>query len=312
MSLSLEDLKKQFQASEQKTNFSTGEWFPFWKADFDAVSIFRFLPDGDPKASHFLVEKWMHNLNVTIDGKEERRTVPCLQMYGKRCPMCEVAKKFYDEDDEVNGSRFYKKRSWIGQGIVVESAFDYDEPDKQPKLISVGWQIYSSIKTAIMQNDVEGNPTDLKNGYNFRIIKTRQGTKANYANSRFSPKSSAVEDKLLETIELYVLKDKLPKEPDLSNVEAMLTSALTGEAYTPPGKSSNSAFSAPDRSTKTTAPVVKDEEEDTSPPWEVEEKEETASVPAVKSPKPSEEESSGLSEADEILNAIRRRKANRE
>jgi hypothetical protein len=306
MALSLDDLITQFKESDQKkTSFSNGDWYPFWKGDFDQTATFRFLPDGDPNASHFLVEKWQHRLEVSIDGKTEQRSIPCLAQYGKNCPVCNTAKKFYDDGDEDNGSRFYKKRSWIGQGIVVDSPFDYEEPEKQPKLISIGWQIYSSIKTAIMQRDVECLPTDYEKGYNFRITKTRQGTRANYANSRFAPHPSAVDPALLEGIELHILKDKLPREPDLKNVEAMLTSALTGEPYTPPGRSNqesaaatpDAGFTTPDRST----PVV-ESTPDTTPPWE----EPTA---VVKPAEPVAEEAPA--EADEILAAIARRKAER-
>ena len=309
MSLTLDDLISQFKsADEKKGSFTTGDWFPFWKMDYDETATFRFLPDGDPQASHFLVEKWQHRLEVTIDGKTEQRSIPCLAQYGKNCPVCNVAKKFYDDGDDDNGSRFYKKRSWIGQGIVVDSPFDYDEPEKQPKLISIGWQIYSAIKTQIMQRDVECMPTDYENGYNFRITKTRQGTRANYSNSRFAPRPSAVDSEFLQTLELHILKEKLPREPDLKNVEAMLTSALTGEPYTPPGRSNKesapaeSAFATPDRST----PVVKEEASAPStegtPAWEepaaVQKEEPAKAASAAKETPP----------ADEILAAIARRR----
>ena len=307
MALSLDDLISQFKAAdEKKSSFSGGDWFPFWKEDFDETSTFRFLPDGDPQASHFLVEKWQHRLDVTIDGKTEQRSIPCLSQYGKNCPVCNVAKKFYDEDDDDNGSRFYKKRSWIGQGIVVDAPFDYEEPEKQPKLISIGWQIYSAIKTQIMQRDVDCMPTEFEKGYNFRITKTRgAGGRANYSNSRFAPHPSAIDPELLETLELHILKNKLPKEPSLENVQAMLTSALTGEPYTPPGRGNkesapaDSAFSTPDRSTPVT-----EETAPSTPPWEepkTVQKEETVT----------ESQSSGDPQADEILATIARRKADR-
>lgn len=307
MSFNLDDLISQFKESDQKkTSFSGGDWYPFWKMDFDQTATFRFLPDGDPNASHFLVEKWQHRLDVTIDGKTEQRSIPCLAQYGKNCPVCNVAKKFYDDKDDDNGSRFYKKRSWIGQGIVVDSPFDYEDPDKQPKLISIGWQIYSSIKTAIMQRDVECLPTDYEKGYNLRITKTRQGTRANYSNSRFAPHPSAVDPDLLKEVELYILKDKLPREPDLKNVEAMLSSALTGEPYTPPGRSNQESTSTPDAGFTTpdrsTPDVVDAPAKDL--PWE-------DSTPDVKTEPVVEAAPAGETDADEILAAIARRKAER-
>ena len=303
MALTLDDLKKQFADSDNKSTFNNADWYRFWNMDFDQVVTFRFLPDGDPKASHFLVEKWLHRLEVNIDGKNEVRNVPCLQMYGKRCPVCDTAKKFYDNGDDDNGSRFYKKRSWIGQGIVVDSPFTYDEPENQPKLISVGWQVYSSIKSAIMQGDVEAMPTDLENGYNYRITKTRgAGGKAGYTNSRFSPKASAVDPALMENITLHVLKDKLPREPDLANVEAMLDSALTGVAYTPPGKKESGAF---DKATATTPPSP----EASAPVVEQQEESATSDFPKAAD---NDGIVDGSDEADQILAAIAARRDSRQ
>ena len=49
MSFNLDDLISQFKESDQKkTSFSGGDWYTFWKMDFDQTATFRFLPDGDP------------------------------------------------------------------------------------------------------------------------------------------------------------------------------------------------------------------------------------------------------------------------
>ena len=300
--LSLDDLKKQYSDAETKTNFSNnlGGWYPFWKMDFDQTATVRFLPDGDPNAAHFLIEKWMHKLEVVIDGKSEQRNIACLQMYNKKCPICEAARKFYDEGDEDNGQRFYKKKSWIGQVIVIESPFDYDDPEQQPKLISINRKIYDSIKAAIMQGDLDTMPTDMAAGYNFRINKTRQGKWADYSTSRFSPKATAVEDSMSTGLELNVLKDKLPKEPSLGDVEGMLVSALTGDPFIQtgtPAPSNNSAFGASDQSTTAPAPTAP------AP---------TISVypePAAEIPTAMAADESGDDEADTILAAIAARKA---
>ncbi len=85
MALTLDDLKKQFADSDNKSTFNNADWYRFWNMDFDQVVTFRFLPDGDPKASHFLVEKWLHRLEVNIDGMSPLWDFlrPPLQLYGQ-------------------------------------------------------------------------------------------------------------------------------------------------------------------------------------------------------------------------------------
>ena len=304
MTLSLDDLKRQFADQENKSSFSQNfsEWYPFWKMDFDQEATVRFLPDADPSAAHFLVEKFQHKLEITVAGQTQQRSVPCLSMYGKACPVCMAAKKFYDDGDETNGSRFYKKRSYLGQVIVVDSPFDYEDMEAQPKLISLNPKIYGTIKAGIMSGDVEALPTDYDAGYNFRIRKTRSGKWADYSTSAFAPRGSAVDKEFLDSIKLYNLKERLPKEPSLEYVQATLTSALTGDEFVDPnadskGSASSGAYSA-SNSSPASSGTVEVASKDTDLPFEVE-----TATPAVTTPV-----ADGAAEADNILKAIEERK----
>jgi hypothetical protein len=299
MTLSLDALKQQFADQDNKSNFSQtfSEWYPFWKMDFDQEATVRFLPDADPSAAHFLVEKFMHKLEITTGGQAQQRNIPCLSMYGKACPVCKAAKKFYDEDDETNGSRFYKKRSYLGQVIVVDSPFDYEDMEAQPKLISLNPKIYGTIKAGIMSGDVEALPTDYDVGYNFRIRKTRSGKWADYSTSAFAPRGSAVDKDFLSTLKLNNLKDRLPKEPSLDYVQAALTSALTGEEFVDPNPNSDAKSSTSGAYSASTS---------STPEVEVASKAaDTVTESAVVTATPVVE---GAAEADNILKAIEDRK----
>jgi hypothetical protein len=308
MSLSLEELKNEWkQESENKPNFQSnlGDWYPFWKADFDTISTFRFLPFANPDVKNFLVEKHMHRLMVVLEnGQTVQRQIPCLAQYGQTCPACQTSQKFYAEDDKKNGSAFYRKKSWVGQGQVIESPFEYDNPENPHKKISVGWQIFQAIKAGIM-HDLEHHPVDLLKGYDFRIMKMRGADdKAAYTQSRFAPKSTPVSEDFLKDLVLYDPENVLPKEPSLDNMNAMLTSALTGEIYTSPGRASSdtptSAFSVPDKSTSP-APVPEvptETKEDSTPPWTEEKTPDSAPVDVSEDTSQTE---------DAILAAIRNR-----
>lgn len=266
MSTALDALKAQFvqeeETAQKRTNGGTNtEWYPFWKMDFDETAIVRFLPDADATNTNFVIEKFLHKLDVEIDGKEQRRQVPCLSMFGKPCPICQVSQKFYKEDDDVNGSKFWKKKSYLAQIMVLDSPFDLDAEEdgsiNPHKLINLEPKIYEKIKKAIMQGDLDEMPTDYAAGYDFRLNKTKDGKWASFSTSSFKPRSSelSVDPKSLT---LYTLKAKLPREPDLEYVEAVLHSALTGEPFT--YKKAKGEGTAP--SAVTTAPIeVKEEPE---------------------------------------------------
>ena len=65
-------------------------------------AIIRFLPDkNQDNPLGFLVEKLSHAL--TING--ERKTVPCLRMYGEDCPICAVSSAYYKDEDKENGKK---------------------------------------------------------------------------------------------------------------------------------------------------------------------------------------------------------------
>lgn len=235
MSLSLESLlgrfkeedeKKQRQGDAKKPNT---EWLPFWKIDFDQTMKVRFLPDADPNAGHFFKEKYLHKLNVSIKGKETQRQVPCLSMYGEECPICAVSDKFYKENDKVNGSRFWKKKSYIAQVWVVESPVEIE--GSRHKLVNLESKIYEGIKKAMQQGDVDALPTDYEKGYTFRLNKTKSGTYADFTTSKFEIKPSALPQDVVASLKLFNLSEKLPRKPKLEYVEAVLHAALTGEEF---------------------------------------------------------------------------------
>ena len=223
---SLADLRKAFdsKASNENSNSDWKKFFSFWKMPEDTTTIVRFLPDlNEENPMGFLVENLHHEL--VING--ERKKVPCLSMYGEDCPLCEESRKHYDNGDEVMGKKYYKKRSYIGQVLVVESPFEYDA-EPLVKLIDFGPKIFKQIQSAFQSGDLENPPYELKGGYNFRIKKTKSGQYSDYGTSSFSPKMSDVGDDILEKLELYDLSDYRTKHMSRITIEAMLQAEKTG------------------------------------------------------------------------------------
>lgn len=225
----LDALKSAFS---QKASGGGGDqswklFYPFWKMPDDSIAVFRFLPDLDEdNPLGFLVENLQHEL--TING--ERKKVPCLSMYGESCPVCDLSRKYYDEKNEELGKKYYRKKSYIGEGIVVESPIDHDQ-NALVKLIEFGPKIFKQIQSAFQSGDLESAPFELKGGYNFRIKKTKSGQYADYGTSSFAPKQSDLDDEIIEAMTLYDLKAYRTKYVDRATLEAMLIADQTGQAF---------------------------------------------------------------------------------
>ncbi len=231
---SLADLAAAFTS---KTNDGGGNatwklFFNFWKAPVDSVSTVRFLPDADDEnPMGFLVENLTHELN--INGKREK--VACLKMYGEACPICELSSRFYDKNsadhNEELGKTFYRKKSYIGQVLVLETPVEHDA-EQLVKLIEFGPQVFKQIRAAFQSGDMDEAPYELKGGYNFRFRKTVTGSGQNsYTTSNFAPKQTDVADDLIESITLYNLGDYRTPKTDRAALEAMLVAAQSGGTY---------------------------------------------------------------------------------
>lgn len=231
---SLADLAAQFA---QKTTENTGgdqnwkKFFSFWKAPVDSVSTVRFLPDlAEDNPMGFIVENLAHEL--VINGKREK--VACLKMHGEECPICNLSQDYYDEKspnhNEVLGKKYYKKKSYIGQVLVMDTPIEHNQ-EELVKLIEFGPALFKQIQSAFQSGDLEEAPFELKGGYNFRIKKTTSGEYASYTTSSFSPKQTDVGDDVLGKLDLYNLADFRTPKVTRDVMEAMLAADQTGTSY---------------------------------------------------------------------------------
>lgn len=230
---SLADLAAAFTSKANDGGNATWKlFFPFWKAEPDTVSTVRFLPDANAEnPMGFLVENLTHEL--TINGKREK--VACLKMYGEECPICNLSAHFYDEKsaehNEDLGKQFYRKKSYIGQVLVIETPVEHDAA-QLVKLIDFGPQVFKQIQAAFQSGDLEEAPFELKGGYNFRFRKTKTGSGQNsYTTSNFAPKQTDVSDEILEQMTLFDLSEYRTPKTDRAAIDAMLVAAQTGGSY---------------------------------------------------------------------------------
>jgi hypothetical protein len=247
---SLAEIRARLAAAESnKGGQSTGgdnAIYPHWNMEEGANVTVRFLPDGNPKNTFFWVERAMIKLPFNgvkgeMDSKQVQVQVPCVEMWGESCPiLAEVRTWFKDKSLEDMGRRYWKKRSYLFQGFVRENPLSDDKTPENPiRRFIIGPQIFQTIKSALMDPELEELPTDLLRGLDFRISKTSKGGYADYSTSKWARKETALteaEQEALEKHGLFNLAEFLPKKPtdvELRVMKEMFEASVDGQPYDP-------------------------------------------------------------------------------
>ena len=245
---SLAEIRARLQASENKGTQSTGggdkSIYPHWNMEEGQSATLRFLPDGNSKNTFFWQERAMIRLPFNgvkgeMDSKQVMVQVPCVEMWGDACPiLAEVRTWFKDKSLEDMGRKYWKKRSYIFQGFVRENPLSDDKtPDNPIRKFIIGPQLFTLIKGALMDPELEELPTDLLRGLDFRIAKTAKGGYADYNTSKWARKESALteaEQAAVDTHGLFDLSTFLPKRPgdvELKVIKEMFEASVDGQPY---------------------------------------------------------------------------------
>ena len=243
----LADIRAKLAAMDTKSGGSkTGgdnAIYPFWNISEGSSTTLRFLPDGDSSNTFFWTERQMIRLQFPgIKGGDMKPTtvqVPCMEMWGEQCPVHnEIRPWFKDPSLEDMGRKYWKKRSYIFQGYVVDSPLQEDTTPENPvRRFIIGPQIFNIIKGALMDPDMENIPTDYVNGTDFRLSKTMKGQYADYSTSKWARKERSLDETELAAVDtngLFNLKDYLPKKPTEAEVDIiyqMFQDSVNGELF---------------------------------------------------------------------------------
>jgi hypothetical protein len=334
----LSEIRAKLLAQEkQKTSQGGGDngIFPHWNSPDNETSVVRFLPDGDSKNDFFWRERQMINLEFSgIKGQSESKPVtikvPCVEMWeGQKCPIHEEIRPWFkDSNMEDLARKYWKKKSYLFQGLVVSTPIVEEEVPANPvRRFIISTQIYKIIQQALMDPDFGDQlPTDYDQGVDFRITKTKKGQYADYTTSNWARKTRSLDQAERDALTehgLFNLSDFMPKQPseaELKIIFEMFESSVDGELYdperfseyyrpwgmdAPTSGASDRAAPASTRANnsqqaKTTTTVVDDVEDQDD---EVDGVSTAATQPVVVPPA-----SSGGKDAKDILAAIRARK----
>jgi hypothetical protein len=328
---SLSEIRARLQAAEQKQGGqSTGgdnSIYPHWNMEEGQSATIRFLPDGNSKNTFFWAERAMirlpfNGIKGDMESKQVMVQVPCVEMWGDACPiLAEVRTWFKDKSLEDMGRKYWKKRSYIFQGFVRENPLSDDKTPENPiRRFIIGPQIFTTIKGALMDPELEELPTDYLRGLDFRVSKTSKGGFADYNTSKWARKESPLteaEQAAIEKHSLYDLSSFLPKKPgevELRVIKEMFEASVDGQPYdterwgqyfrpagiqAPAGvKEAEHAVDGPGNAQPVSKPVAKPAVIDEDPPFDADD------VPAASAPVQTAKPSGN---AQDILAMIRAR-----
>ena len=246
---SLSEIRARLAASEGKQGGgqSTGgdnAIYPHWSMEEGQAATLRFLPDGNTKNTFFWQERAMIRLPFNgvkgeMESKQVYVQVPCVEMWGETCPvLTEVRTWFKDKSLEEMGRKYWKKRSYIFQGFVRENPLADDKAPANPiRRFIIGPQIFTTIKGALMDPELEELPTDYLRGLDFRISKGSKGGFADYNGSKWARKETALtetEQAAIAEHGLFDLSTFLPKKPgeaELKVIKEMFEASVDGQSY---------------------------------------------------------------------------------
>lgn len=220
--------------------------YPFWDTKVGTDVVLRFLPDADQNNPFPYIERSFIDLPFSgivgkPDASDVKVRVPCMDMYKEPDPIITETRAWWNDEELKDLAKVYwKKRSYLFQGLVIEDGLREESPPEDPiRRFIIGPQLHKIIKIADNNPDFETNVTDYYDGTDFRIVKTKLGTQADYTTSTWARRTRPLSDEHLAAIEKYGLLDLktyLPKKPtpeEQAIIMEMFEASVNGEEYDP-------------------------------------------------------------------------------
>lgn len=239
-------LEQENRSKGNNSGYADTTLYPFWNTDVGTTTTTRFLPDGDDSNVYFWKERQMIKIPFSgIKGGDEHKqvkiTVPCVEMWGDRCPIHdEIRPWFKDSAMEEMAKTYWKKRSFVFQGFVVDSSLKEENiPENPIRRFLFTSEIFNIVKAALMDPDFPEIPTDYEAGTDFKLAKTTKGQYANWTTSSWARRERSlteVERDAIQTFGLFNLSEFLPKKPGEKELQAifdMFEASVDGQLYDP-------------------------------------------------------------------------------
>ena len=243
MVLSLAEIRARLmdqQAKKDRGKTGTGgdsATYPFWNNPEGSTATIRFLEDGDSSNDYFWVERLIIKLPFNSikgqphTGKPVEVQVPCVDMWKPNsCPINAESRPWWKggKDLEEMARKYWRKKSFLFQGFVrtnpnVEDAAN--APENPIRRFMINPSVFDRIKTVFMDQEIENSPVGHTTGLDFRLVKGTKGQYADYGQSAWARRESALTDEEQAAIAkhgLFNLSNFLPKKPDEAHLQAIV------------------------------------------------------------------------------------------
>jgi len=180
--VNLEELRKKYDAI-QKAQSGGGGDNDFLKKFFmmeEGTSVVRVLPSVEGSENEFYSETAIHRIND--------KNYHCPRVKGHDCPVCDLYYRLWKvegpmREEAQDLARQIKPRKRYYMNVV-------DRRDDSVKILSMGMKLFGKILDCFFDEDY-GDITNLKEGWDFKIVKDTQGQWPSYDKSSPKPKQSA-------------------------------------------------------------------------------------------------------------------------
>jgi hypothetical protein len=256
MALTLAEIREKLLAQQSNKDRPQGArggdnaTYPFWNISEGATAVLRFLPDGDTSNDYWWKERLIIKMPfVGIKGDSHSKPtevqLPCMDMWKPgSCPINAEIRPWWKagKDLEDMARKYWRKKSFLFQGFVRQNPHTEDAanaPENPIRRFLINPSVFDRIKTVFMDQEVENSPTEYEKGLDFRLVKGSKGGYADYGQSAWARRESALTPEELAAIEkhgLFNLSDFLPKKPDEDHLQAimdMFRDSVDGKPYDP-------------------------------------------------------------------------------
>ena len=240
--VNIDELRKKYAEINNQGGGGNSDFLSKFFMMDEGTSVVRVLPAKDETTQEFYAETAIHRLND--------KNYHCPRVKGGKCPVCDT---YYNMWKEINsiGKESPKGKELQDLARQIKSRKRYymnvvDRRDESVKILSVGQKLFGKVLDCFFDEDF-GDITDMKEGWDFKIVKDTQGQWPNYDKSAPKPKQSEAGSDAESAKWMDSLHDihGLVKVADYDELKIMMTE-LEASVKGPPPETIESTTQAPD------------------------------------------------------------------
>lgn len=177
--VNLDELRKKYEEVSQQNAGGNKDFLSKFLITKEGTSIVRILPAKE-EDENFYAETAIHRIEQ--DG--QFRNYHCPRVKGDKCPVCDLYFGLWKTDSEDNHN--------LARSIKARKRYYLNAVERESgsvKILSMGMRLFGKILDCFFDDDY-GDITDLKTGFDFKVVKDTNGPFPNYDKSAPKPRPS--------------------------------------------------------------------------------------------------------------------------